>query len=315
MPTNTSIPKVTENEIEDWVGSKGFEKGKRYFQNDAIYEARRTENTLKASCEGSYDNVYCLWVKFNTTGIDEAECSCPVGGGGSCKHTAALLLTWNAHPEEFPEVPDVDKTLSALEKDELINLLKRMLRFDPQLELMLQTPEQHSDDPKMYEKQTDEVFRRSRTRWPGEIVLAGELSAIKETGDSFIKKRQYSLATAVYEGVSISIMSHLYIFPEEEDISPVINECVEGLAECLEHEGNDTTRLKILKAMFVIYRKDMDVFGGIGISDEIPEIIEKYITDPERKLVAKWVHDAISTIKNDWSRKEYVNFLDKLERK
>ncbi len=113
-------------------------------------------------------------------------------------------------------------------------------------------------------------------------------------------------------------MKHLYMFPEEEDISPVINECVDGLAECLEHEGNDTIRLKILEAIFAIYRKDMDDFGGIGISDEIPEIIEKYTTDQERGTITQWIRDAISAIKDDyrdWSRKEYNDFLEKLEKK
>lgn len=318
MSSTTNIPKLTEKQIKECVGGKSLEKGKRYFKNDAIYEARRTGITLKASCEGSYNNVYRLWVKFNKSGISEAECSCPVGGGGSCKHIAALLLTWNAHSEEFPEVPDVEKILNSLEKNELIDLIKRMLNFDPQLELMLQISRQDNDNPRIYERQADEVFRRSQIGWRGEIVVVNELPATKNTGDSFIKKRQYSEAAAVYEGVSTSIMKHLNMFPEEEDISPVINECVAGLGECIEHEGNDEVRLKILKVIFAIYRKDMDDFGGIGISDEIPEIIEKYSTKQEQKMVNQWIHDAISVIKDDyhyWSRKEYNNLLEKLEKK
>lgn len=318
MSISTSIPKLTEKQIENWVGSKSFEKGKRYFKNGAIYEARRKENTLKASCEGSYDNTYRLWVKFNRTGISEAECSCPVGGEGSCKHIAALLLTWNTHSEEFPEIPDIEKTLNSLEKTELIDLIKQMLRFDPQLELMLQPPDQDSDNPKIYEKQADEVFRKNQKGWRDEIVVARELSAIKEIGDSFIKKKEYGQATAAYEGVSTSIMKHLYMFPEEEGISPVINECVNGLAERLEHEGTDIIRLKILKYIFAIYRKDMDDFGGIGISDEIPEIIEKYSTNQEKELVSRWIREAISALKDDyhdWSREEYNDFLNMLEKR
>jgi len=117
MMSTTSIPKLTEKQIEDWVGSKSFEKGKRYFQNEAIYEARWTGDTLKASCEGSYDNVYRLWVKISKTGINEAEFSCPVGSRGSCKHIAVLLLTWNTYPEEFPEAHDVEKTLGIKKPD------------------------------------------------------------------------------------------------------------------------------------------------------------------------------------------------------
>lgn len=317
MSKKNGIPKISEKEIKERVGNKSFEKGKRYFQNDAIYEVRRIKTTLKASCEGSYDNEYRLWIKFNKVRIEEAECSCPVGGGGCCKHIAALLLTWSAHPEEFPEVPDPEKILDVLEKNDLIDLIKRMLRFDPQLELMLQAQEKDGDNSKIYEKQADAVFRKNRTGWQGEVVVASELSAIKEAGDSFIKKRKFVQAAAVYEGVSTSIMKHLYMFPEEEDISPVINECVYGLGECLEHGGNDDSRLKILKVVFAIFRKDIDDFGGIGISDEIPEIIEKYTTNKEKTTVIEWIHEAISDIKGnhrDWSRQEYNTLLDKLEK-
>lgn len=315
----TDIPKIIEKEIKERVGIKSFEKGKRYFKNGAIYEARRTKTTIKASCEGSYENEYRLWVKFGKAGIKEAECSCPVGGGGCCKHIAALLLTWNAHPEEFPEVPDPEGVLQTLDKNDLIDLIKRMLRFDPQLELMLQTPKNDSDNLKMYEKQADGVFRRNRTGWQGEIAVATELSAIKEMGDSFIKKQQYSKATAVYEGVSTSIMKHLYMFPEQEDISPVINECINELGECLEHEGNDDNRLKILKVIFNIFKKDIDDFGGIGISDDVPFIIEKYATDQEREVIKDWIKTALTNIPkrsySDWSQREYNGFLAKLENK
>lgn len=317
MSAANDIPKITEKEIKERVGIKSFEKGKRYFKNDAIYEARRTNTTLKANCEGSYDKEYRLWIKFNKTEISKAECSCPVGGGGYCKHIAALLLTWSAHPEEFPEVPDPDKILETLEKNDLIDLIKRMLHFDPQLELMLQAQEKDGDDSKIYEKQADAVFRKNRTGWQSEIVVASELSSIKEAGDSFNKKGRFVQAAAVYEGVSASIMKHLYMFPEEEDISPVINECVNGLGKCMEHEGNDNSRLRILKVIFTVFRKDIDDFGGIGISDEIPEIIEKYTTNKEKKIVVEWIHEAISDIKGnhrDWSRREYNALLDKLEK-
>lgn len=54
------IPKLSERDIENWVGGTSFEKAKRYFRNEAIYETRKTGMTLKASCEGSYGNSYRL---------------------------------------------------------------------------------------------------------------------------------------------------------------------------------------------------------------------------------------------------------------
>lgn len=242
-----------------------------------------------------------------------------MGGGGTCKHVATLLLTWNAHPKEFLDIPDINQTLNVLDKSELIDLIKRMLRFEPELELILQPSEQDSDNPNIYEKHTDEVFRRNQKGWRGEFTVATEISAIMETGDSFIKKQQYAHGAAVYAGVATSIMKNLYLYPEEEDISPIINECVNGLAECLEHEGNDSIRLNILKALFSIFQKDMDEFGGICISDDIPEVIEKFSTYEECGIVITWIKDAREHINklqyNDWSKTEYTNFLQQLEKK
>ena len=106
-----NIPKLTEKEIEERVGSKSFEKGKRYFKNDAVFDARRVGMTMKASCEGSYEASYRLWIKFIQKGISDGQCSCPVGDGGFCKHISAMLLTWIYHPDEFIEVPDINEVL------------------------------------------------------------------------------------------------------------------------------------------------------------------------------------------------------------
>ena len=66
-------------------------------------------------------------VQLDAGEIADAHCSCPVGGGGRCKHVAALLLTWQAKPETFAPVEDLAQALERRSKAELIALIQQML--------------------------------------------------------------------------------------------------------------------------------------------------------------------------------------------
>ena len=76
------IPALTHTDIKNWVGLSSFQKGMPYFSSEAIYEARRQGQTLKARCRGSQAASYQLQVTFGPAGIVSADCSCPVEAGG-----------------------------------------------------------------------------------------------------------------------------------------------------------------------------------------------------------------------------------------
>jgi hypothetical protein len=94
-------PKITVTDIQGWTGSASFGKGQAYFRQGAILEPRRQGWTLKARCLGSSAPSYRVEATMGDEGIAEADCSCPVGSGGHCKHIAALLLTWLDDPDAF----------------------------------------------------------------------------------------------------------------------------------------------------------------------------------------------------------------------
>src|SRR5262245_50578227 len=125
------IPTPTEKTIRQWVGERSFALGKRYFDDEAIFQARRRGTTLEARCHGSRDEAYRVHVTFEGQKIQHADCSCPVGDGGRCKHVAALLLTWRARPEIFHEAEDLEAALERRSKEELIALVQQMLRREP----------------------------------------------------------------------------------------------------------------------------------------------------------------------------------------
>src|SRR5437588_3091657 len=96
-----AIPTLNEREILARVGEQSFQRSLSYVRNGAIFDTRRQGMTIKARCQGTLPGAYRLSITFAGNKIASADCSCPVGSGGACKHIAALLLTWKARPEEF----------------------------------------------------------------------------------------------------------------------------------------------------------------------------------------------------------------------
>ena len=324
------IPQFSEDDILERVGERSFERGRRYFLQGAIFDARRQGSTLKAYCEGSRPEPYRVRVTFTSKGIKEAECSCPVGSGGRCKHVAALLLTWLHRPEEFREVEELDKALERRSKSELIALIKQMLLRRPELEVLLEAPLPSSGggkrkrrrpvDPETYRRQAAAAFHRSGD-WDLEAQIARELEAILAIGDGFAERGEWASAAAVYQGVSAEVLARYETFPDEEgELASVVRSCVEGLGRCLAGARDPEARERILRALFEIYLFDLEL-GGVGLGDEVPIFVLEGATTEERRKVAGWVRSALPMPKAKrggwsagWRREALGGFLLQLEK-
>jgi uncharacterized Zn finger protein len=95
------VPEVREGTIRKFAGERIFTRGQEYAYSGAIFDTRRQGMTLRSRCQGSQVEAYRVQVTFDEEGISDADCSCPAGSAGGCKHVAALLLTWLAEPEAF----------------------------------------------------------------------------------------------------------------------------------------------------------------------------------------------------------------------
>lgn len=325
-----TIPALSEQDIRDRIDERSFQRGLQYFRNGAVFDKRRQGMLLKARCTGSRPEPYRVWVRFDANGIVDADCSCPVGDGGYCKHTAALLLSWQEAPEQFIEQEDIDTALQRRSKSELIVLIKQLLLRRPELEVLLETPLPVSGQqrtpvrPEVYRRQAEAILRRGSFdedygwgEWDVYAGIAGELRAIAAIGDGFADQQDYASAAAVYEAVATAVLESYEMFNDEEgELGGVISECVDGLSRCLAGERDDAgAREAILEALFEIYQLDVD-YGGYGFSDGVPDAILEHATAEERRTVAGWIRDALPT-GGDWSakfhRKAYGAFLLDLE--
>lgn len=317
------LPTMTDQEILDRVGGRSFERGRGYFRSGAIFDARRQGMVLKARCRGSQPEAYQVQVTFDAGGIAAADCTCPVGGGGYCKHVAALLFTWQAKPETFREMEELDGALARRTREELIALIKQMLRQEPELEILLETPlpvpaqRRGPVDPETFRRQAAAVFHRAGDEWNAVYGIATGLHVVAAIGDGFAAQEDWAAAAAVYRGVVQEIMEQYDSYHDEEGtLGDVIQACVAGLGQCLAGEKKDgETRAAIVRSLFDIYAYDMKM-GGLGLGDDVPDLLVKHTTSEERRTVAGWVREALPQGPDwnaDYRRRAYGGFLLDLE--
>jgi uncharacterized Zn finger protein len=317
----STIPTITEQNIRALVGEASFLRGQSYFRNGNIFDTRRQGMTLKGRCQGSLPQAYRVQVTFNDqitfddNTIIDASCSCPLGG--YCKHVAALLLTWLDSPEEFIEQQEVETSLEQCTKAELIALIKKMLRRQPEMEILLPTVSTHhaTVDPRIYHRQVSAAFRNAGYEWGAVAELADELLSVKDIGDDFVQQQDYASAVVAYEALATGVIEHYNSYDDEAgELGSILNECVDELKECLANVQDDRNlREKIMQVLFAIYKFDVES-GGIGIGEDVPDILVEDTTAEERQAIVGWVRDALSASGDrQWSSQIYGGFLLDLE--
>ena len=325
MTMPEAIPAVSQETISAWVGSRSLQLGRSYFEGEAVFDLRRQGSSLKACCQGSMPQPYRLRVAFGAGGIEEADCSCPVGGGGHCKHVGALLLAWSEQPDAFRAVAELDADLEQRSKEDLIALIKQMLRYQPDLETLLETPLPGGDrrgapvNPETYRRQVSAAFRRGGDDWMAASRIAADIGVTVGVGDGFLALGDHVSASVVYQAVVKGIVEHYeMMYDEDGHLFEVVDRCVEGLGLCLSGRSVDATdREGLLQTLFEIYRFDLDC-GGMGLGDAAPELILEHATIEERRAVAGWVRAAMPTARDNgrsdnYQRQAHGRFLLDLE--
>ena len=318
-----SIPAISEKTISDWVCSQSFQRGRGYFASGAIFDPRRQGSVLKASCQGSMFEPYRLQVAFGAGGIEKAHCSCPVGATGHCKHVGALLLTWLDQPDAFRVMSEWDTDLEQLSKEELIVLVKQMLQHQPDLEALLKVVVPDGDqrhtpgDRQTYRDQVSSAFQRGANDWMASRQIASEIGSTVNIGDNFLALGDYTGAKTVSQAVAQGMLEHFAVMlDEDESLSDVADQCVQGLGQCLASGSHDAAaREEALRMLFEVYRADLD-YGGLGPGEAALEFILGYATDEEKRVVAGWVRAAMSECggrHRNYDRQEYGGFLLCLE--
>lgn len=127
----SKLSKVTESQVQKLATTKSFDRGRSYYQNGAITDPTRQDNRIWADCYGT--EIYQPRATLTSKGISESNCTCPYDWGGICKHQVALLLTYVHEPTSFRVIPPLREMLADYSRDDLFNLIDRILQQQPDL--------------------------------------------------------------------------------------------------------------------------------------------------------------------------------------
>lgn len=297
-----SYPDLFMEDIQAWVGQASYRKGDSYFHQRAIIEPRKKGMTLKASCLGSSAPSYRVQATFDTDGIAEAQCSCPVGTGGHCKHVAALLITWLDNPEAFAESADLETTLEQRSKSELIVLIRQILQRYPELEYLLELPSptaannQAAINPEIIRHQVIQAFASSGDDWSWRDLFEAsrDLDELLNLAGQYREQSDNINAAIIYRVVADEILRHedILMGDESDRLVGLIDDCVEGLNLCLKYIQDLSARRDILQAVYNVFLWDVRL-GGIGIGDGVPNVLIEQTTPQEKDMLASWTREAL----------------------
>ncbi len=216
------------------------------------------------------------------------------------------------------------KSLEQREKPELIAIITHMLRQEPELEWLLNTPlpiassRKTSIDPKIYRQQVLAAmsagdYQRKRKR--GEVQR--RLTAIKTIADEFAAQENYAAALTIYEVLVTEVIEHFNDYRDEYvAFSVILMGCIDGLDSCFAgEEDNPEMRLRVIRVLFAIYRFYTD--SWMDLDEDIPGLLVGNTTPEEHQVIAGWLRHALSQTKAEGSagdsRQRYEAFLAALE--
>lgn len=315
----SSIPRIKESAVRHWTDEVYFQRGQNYFEQGAIYDQRRQGMTLKSKCSGTQAPFYRQEVLLNSKGIEAAECSCPVGAGGRCKHAVALLLTWMNDPDSFKEVEASDAALEKRSKAELIAIIQQMLKQEPDLESLLDLPfsaeENKPLDLKAVRRQAQQAFRGSGyyDEWVDTREIERNLNPLFKLAAGYLARNDANNAASIYETVieTIMINEDAALADEDGDLLGIVFDSAESLGKCLSKITDSKKRKEILQVLFSAYEWDKIKTGGVGAADCVPEILISQTTPEEKRQIAKWTREIMPKGK-EWSDGYHREVLGRL---
>ncbi|MDZ7374678.1 MAG: SWIM zinc finger family protein [candidate division KSB1 bacterium] len=128
FPISPALLSLSVEEVrrldEEVTGGEGFE----YYTGGFIRKAAVFLNKISGRVREAYGE-YLVEVTVDDVRLS-TSCTCEARSG-MCKHVIALLYSWVFDQDSFHDVGESLLELRALDKDELIEIIGRMIQYDP----------------------------------------------------------------------------------------------------------------------------------------------------------------------------------------
>ncbi|WP_157942292.1 SWIM zinc finger family protein [Salinibacter altiplanensis] len=289
------LPALSRGDVRNWTEQRFFDRGDTYFRHDRIQHPRRVGHILKAECRGSQPQPYHIEATLDTAGISDAECSCPMGGGGYCKHVVALLPTWVESAEAFSTQASLGKTLRQRPKGELVDLLLRMIDRHPDLERLVTASAQANAplDPAPLRGDIKAAFQAAAPSHEHDTdprtKAVDDIQPYLSLGDNLAAQGRRDDAATVYRLLTDVGCEHYPNLPESSGhLASFVQTCTERLGDALADVDALDLREDILRTLFEAYVTDLAPDGD-GLGDAAKQILLDASRPPERRQISKWV--------------------------
>ncbi len=312
---------LTLAQIRENTAPKSYTRGEGLYLNQAISETVLRGNVIEGTCEaGSQPEPYHVQASLNDKGVVDASCNCLYEFGGYCKHVVALLLTYLNNPDQFESRAPLADVLESRDKNELIAVIRQMLKIHPDLKSLLDRPtpsKANVDAPvntQAYRKELRRALKQER-EW-GKAGAEMTVDSIVEAAQEFAIADDWRSASSIYRMIIEEALANLDYFYEDEEgyYAASIDQVVDILGECLENLDTDADRKAILESLMNIYLADIDV-GDVGAN--APDLILRYahqedIASLRSRVEAARKKEALKDY-SDWTVKSYTKFIAELD--
>ena len=185
-----------------------------------------------------------------------------------------------------------------------------MLQRYPDLEYLLQLPlpikstDQTAINPAVIRRQVSHAFGGSYNEWSGRDLFeaARDLDELLNLAGQYLEQADCTNAAMIYRVVAEEILQHedLVTGDESDRLGELVDDCVEGLGDCLESINDTDMRHDILQVILNVYLWDIKM-GGVGIGDNVPKILLENATTQEKELLAGWIQSELLAM-SDWGQ-------------
>lgn len=275
---------IKESQIQNRSSSQSYGRGKKMYQQGAVFGMTRRGNDITGRCEGSSPEAYHVRATLdNKDNIAHTSCDCEYSYEGDCKHIVALLLTYANKPQAFVELPPTQDLLAERSKEELILLIQQMVARYPELQSMVDRPmpsqqTANSDiDLAPFRSELQDALG-TFTEW-GDTTASDTVQSIAEAAQAFANAGQWHNASAIYQVVLEECINSDY--PDDEGyLIGAIDEIIEEAMECLGQlkiANDDIERPKLVRQLLEVHFWDIKL-GGVDIGGQyLPDGLFAYI--------------------------------------
>jgi hypothetical protein len=310
----STIPTIDQATIERFVGRRNTRHGWDYFRSQAVIDAYRQGNRLRAACIGSGRTPYQVQVVLGEEGIVQARCTCPVGESGGCKHVAALLICWQQTPEAFGEFEAMDQALSHCSRRQLIEIIEALVHHRPDLrhviEPMLaddQVPPQPAADPL---REVAAVLDAADHSPQASASLLEALTKIQQTADGLVAHHEIEAACQVYLAILNGLLDHpQFLDPQQADLLDLVYECTLAITNCLAHlPDGGPVRLAVLNTLVELYRADV-LLGCVVRGIDVAAVLCRRTDAAERQSLTDRILAMLPAIDSPTARRALGGLL------